>query len=62
MSDAATVACKVCGLEVTVSGAATRSAAQLERELPMGWDLREERDEVTGALVVVVLCPNHTQT
>jgi hypothetical protein len=59
MEEVTTVACKMCGVEITVSRAATRSPKQLDSELPMGWDLREERDEATGKLVVVVYCPDH---
>jgi hypothetical protein len=58
----ATVSCKVCGYSVAVSQAAVMWPEQLDREVPMGWVVRRERDEATGASVVVVYCPNHKQT
>jgi hypothetical protein len=62
MPHGATVSCKVCGYEVTVSQAATMWPDLLNRELPAGWVVRRERDEAKGKQIVVVYCPKHKQT
>ena len=59
MDDATTVACEICGAELTVSDRALRDPKQLERDLPGGWTLYVRRNGTTGQYVRVVRCPEH---
>ena len=59
MSQAPSVACKVCGREAAVYARALGSASQIDHALPIGWLVRQEQDERTGKLEVVVYCPLH---